>query len=191
MSWTALIPLKGEADRKSRLATAMAPWERVALSERMFDHVVTVLGDCPVIERIVLLAPVLPLGWRHGWIADEGRGLNTELAACRPNPAPGNMLVVHADLPCLAAADIGALLESASVAGVAIAPDRHGTGTNALAVRAGSRLPFRFGTGSFLAHCNAAPTCAVVRRDGFALDVDTPEDLALARAAEPGIWMEQ
>jgi 2-phospho-L-lactate guanylyltransferase len=49
MRWTALIPLKGGAKRKSRLAPCLSPAERAALSDRMVRHVCAVLGEVPSI----------------------------------------------------------------------------------------------------------------------------------------------
>jgi 2-phospho-L-lactate guanylyltransferase len=66
-------------------------------------------------------------------------------------------------------------------AGVAIAPDRRGTGTNGLALHPPNAIPFRFGADSFAAHQEAAHAAdlsvAVVQRRGLAFDLDTPDDL--------------
>ena len=102
------------------------------------------------------------------------------------------LAVLHGDLPTLSSDDIRALLAAVPrPAGVAIAPDRAGTGTNGLAMRPASAIPFRFGVGSFAAHAaataEAGVSVAVVRRPGLAFDLDTPDDLtswlAVARAA--------
>lgn len=183
MTWTALIPLKPADERKSRLAEALGPDERAALSDRMFDHVVGVLATTPGIADIVLLAPAAPEGWPHGWIGDEGRGLNAELASCR-EALPGDLLIVHADLPVLTSGDVEALLAAAEAAGSVIAPDRHNRGTNALALRDGVLLHPRFGANSFARHVEVMPSSAVVHREGLARDVDTPEDLVLAFPGE-------
>ena len=66
--------------------------------------------------------------------------------------------------------------------GVAIAPDRAGTGTNGLALRPPDAIAFRFRGSSFAAHRAAAEAAEVpmveVHRPGLAFDLDTPEDLA-------------
>ena len=183
MSWTALIPLKQEGERKGRLAARLAPDERARLSRSMFDHVVRKLTATPGIGRITLLAPIAPEGWRHAWIRDEGRGLNEELAAFRAIEISGNLLIIHADLPLLARSDVEAALIAAAASGVAIAPDRHDRGTNALALTAGAAMQLRFGVDSFEQHLGQAPEAAVLRREGLALDIDTPEDFELAAAA--------
>ena len=64
--------------------------------------------------------------------------------------------------------------------GVAIAPDKTGRGTNALALRPPDALRFSFGIDSFAKHRAAAGALpfVVVDRPGLAFDLDTPEDLA-------------
>jgi 2-phospho-L-lactate/phosphoenolpyruvate guanylyltransferase len=183
MSWTALIPLKHEGERKGRLAARLAPDERARLSRIMFDHVVGILSETPGVGRIALLAPIAPEGWPHAWIRDEGRGLNEELTALRTAEISVNLLIIHADLPLLARCDVEAMLKAAARTGVAIAPDRHDSGTNALALGAGAAPRPGFGAGSFERHLLQAPDSPIVRRQGLALDIDTPEDLALAAAA--------
>ena len=91
------------------------------------------------------------------------------------------MIVLHADLPALEAADVEALIEAASEAG-AIAPDHRGSGTNALALLNARDFPFCFGPDSFARHCALLPGCGTVRRPGLARDIDLPEDLPWAAA---------
>ena len=183
MSWTTLVPLKPRIARKTRLADSMAANERALLSERMFDHVIAVLRATPGISRIVLLAPEAPADWPHDWVRDEDRGLNAELAAFQAAEASTDLLIIHADLPLLASADVEVLLGAATRTGIAIAPDRHDRGTNALACSAGMAIQPRFGPDSFELHRSEAPDCAIIRREGLAIDVDTPEDLELVEAA--------
>ena len=63
-----------------------------------------------------------------------------------------------------------------------MAPDRAGTGTNALALRPPDVIGFRFGAGSFAAHAaeieRAGVPAVAVNRGGLAFDLDTPADLA-------------
>lgn len=176
--WTALLPFKSSGDRKTRLQSRLDTPQRDALAERLFAHVTQILAAAPAISEIILISQQPVPGWRHRHIADAGRGLNAELAAVRSSLPATNLLVIHADLPLLAAADIAALL---ATSGIAIAPDRHGAGTNALALPADEKLPFAFGTDSFARHLAAAGTQAnIVRRLGLALDIDTPDDLDTA-----------
>lgn|SRR3546814_375694 len=182
MSWTAVVPLKTSGERKSRLAALLSAEERSALSVRMFHHVVDVLTQVPAIGRIIVLAEECPADWDGDWMADGGRGLNPELEQARKLVA-GDLIVLHADLPLLTPGDVTALIEAASESGLAIAPDRHRTGTNGLALKASTRLEFSFGADSFRLHRLQRSDCMVVERDGFALDLDTPDDLKALAAA--------
>jgi 2-phospho-L-lactate guanylyltransferase len=127
--------------------------------------------------RIDSIGPDFALEWRR----DLGRGLNAELAALR-DAITGPLLVVHGDLPLLGVEDVSALLAAAQVAGVALAPDRHGLGTNAVALREGADFGFAFGEGSLARH-KLAPGAVTVSRTGLACDVDTPADLDAVLAA--------
>jgi 2-phospho-L-lactate guanylyltransferase len=115
-------------------------------------------------------------------------GLNEGLEQARFDAVAddiGTMIILHGDLPNLQAADVHALtgaLPSDGSPGVAIAPDRAGTGTNALVLRPPGLIGFRFGPGSFARHLAEVDAAGVplvaVNRAGLAFDLDTPEDLA-------------
>lgn len=180
MNWTAIVPIKPPAARKTRL-TGMDADARLALTDRMLTHVVAVLKAAAGVGRVVLLS-----NESHGradWISDEGRGLNAELEAARA-VVGGDVLVIHADLPLLTAQDVGELLAIADRSGAALAPDRHGTGTNALALRTGLPFAFRFGPDSCARHrAQLSDSTAVLLRPGLATDIDTAEDMVLAGLA--------
>jgi 2-phospho-L-lactate guanylyltransferase len=94
------------------------------------------------------------------------------------------VLVLHSDLPCLAAADISMALDRLQKkSGLVIAADRHGLGTNLLAFDADSRPEFSFGKNSFARHCLSARKLGVpvqvLRLAGVALDIDEPQDIEL------------
>jgi len=177
--WTVIVPLKAAAERKSRLAGQLTASQRRELSERLFERVVRALAGVPAVRRVVVLAPQAPPGWSGAWLPDGGRGLNEELTAGARALGECDLAVIHADLPRLCADDVAWLLAGA-VWGSAIAPDRHGTGTNALALRSTRSFRFAFGPGSFALHAGQLPGARVVRRAGFSFDLDTPEDLDLA-----------
>ncbi|MGE3745412.1 MAG: 2-phospho-L-lactate guanylyltransferase [Sphingomonadaceae bacterium] len=182
MTWTAVVPIKTVGERKSRLAAQLSVYDRAAISERMFHHVVDVLKRHSGIKRIIVLSKERPRNWEGEWVADADSGLNAELESARA-AVGGDVVVLHADLPLLTAEDVSALLEAAEEHVIAIAPDRHGTGTNGLAVKAGTAIEYRFGPDSFRRHHEQAPIGAVVRLNGFGFDLDTPEDLSLLMAS--------
>jgi 2-phospho-L-lactate guanylyltransferase len=91
--------------------------------------------------------------------------------------------VLHSDLPLLAAADVTRLIDSAERGGLAIAPDRHGSGTNAIAIADQRPFDFAFGADSYRLHRRQAGSgWRLVAAPGLAIDIDTPGDLALATA---------
>lgn len=183
MIWTALVPLKPPALRKGRLAERLSPVERQRLSQHLFARTATVLDAVPAVGTIHLLSAERPDGWGGAWSRDEGRGLNPELETVRKAVATVPLFVIHADLPLIEADDIAMLLQSAEAHGCAIAPDRHGEGTNAVALLPGLPFRFAFGVGSFARHAAQAGASARVDRPGLALDCDTPDDLDRAVAA--------
>jgi 2-phospho-L-lactate guanylyltransferase len=178
-SWSAIIPLKPPGQRKTRLAARLDAGQRDRLAEDMLRHVASILRAVPAIAEIALLSASPLPGWAGRWIHDDGRGLNAALCGAAKSCRTQNLLVIHADLPLLAEADVFDL--TADETRSAIAPDRHGTGTNALALCEQAERRFAFGDRSFARHCARAQSpLRVVERIGLALDIDTPEDLDLA-----------
>lgn len=179
--WTALVPLRLGSATKSRLAECCDDPGRIALATAMAQHVLGELAQCPQIARVVLLTPEPPVWWHGEVMQDRARGLNAELADWRRRHPQEALLVIHADLPLLAAAEVGVLLGTAERAGCAIAPDRLQSGTNAAALAPGSSLEFRFGVDSRAAFLGQRPDIAEVIQPGLAHDLDTPEDIAFLR----------
>lgn len=182
MNWTAIVPIKPAGERKRRLAPMLSPAQRLALSEVLLAHVLETLRASAQVSRVLLLAGDRPKERGEDWIEDRGRGLNAELGFARQLLPEEPLLVVHADLPFLQASDIAAMTRAA-VPGIAIAADRHGKGTNAVALQPDRPFRFAFGEESLLAHCRqTVSAAAVVDTAGLALDLDTPEDVARAVA---------
>ena len=179
--WHAIVPFRARA--KTRLAERLDATARAALAEAMAEYVLETPGRCPLIGSITMLAPARPAFAPDGigLFVDGARGLNAELAAAFVEAR--RTLVVHADLPLLSADDIAALIDAASEAGAAIAPDHARTGTNALALTDATALQPAFGPSSFALHRTLLPHAAVVERPGLALDIDTPADHDHAIAA--------
>lgn len=178
MSWTAIVPLKLGPERKSRLAGRLSQAEREKLADAVAEHVLGALSEAAGIGRIIVLAP-RPFGDSE-WRKDEGRGLNAELSAARA-AIEGPLLVIHGDLPLLSVQDVDALMAAAAATGVAIAPDRHGVGTNAIALAAGDQsFGFAFGPGSRALHAQGATE---VVRPGLSHDLDASDDLETILAA--------
>jgi 2-phospho-L-lactate guanylyltransferase len=178
---TAVIPIRLGLPRKTRLAARLSPAERETLADRLFSHVLGIVCAHPPIRRTVVLSPSRPADSSLDWRLDRGRGLNAELECLRDELSADDLLIVHGDLPLLSQDDIAAMIDGAQATGVALAPDRVGEGTNAVALHAQAPLPFAFGSGSFASHMAATGGKAcLVRSLGLGLDVDSPEDLDAA-----------
>lgn len=199
----ALVPVKQFDLAKGRLAGVLDEQERRTLARAMLEDVLEALAATEAVERILVITrepEVAALAREAGavTVAETGRGLNaavrTGAEAALTGEAAG-ILVVHGDLPLARASDFTMLLAVHSAApAVTLAPDDAHDGSNCLAVSPPDLIPFRFGLGSFGAHCAEAEArgveARVVERPGLALDVDRLEDLrtvsdaAGARAGE-------
>lgn len=188
MSWTAVIPFKGSGARKTRLASIFSPEQRRKFSQRMFNHVRDVLAGCRDVDEVALLSDVSASGWSGLFFLDQGRGLNAELTALACSRPRRPLLVIHADLPLLQTLDVSVLLGEAGRAGYALAPDRHASGTNALALVDPAEFVFQFGPDSMARHVRESGGQArIVRRGGLSFDIDTPEDYLEACRIAPDI----
>jgi 2-phospho-L-lactate guanylyltransferase len=184
-----IVPHRGLEAAKTRLAPVLDPAEREALARTLLARVLGVVreacDDVVVISPSEALHPIVEeAGARLS--VQRGMGLNAGLEQARAEAlADGVELlgVLHGDLPNLSADDVRALLGAAPPGGgVAVAPDRAGTGTNGLAQSPADAITFRFGTDSLARHREAAAEAGlplvVVERPGLAFDLDTPADLA-------------
>ncbi len=179
--WTAIVPIKPLGDRKTRLAGYLTARDRAYLSETLFAGVIGTLQASPEVARILVVAKRPPdvCGPEDNvveWVVDRGKGLNAALEDARLVAGDGRQLILHADLPLVAPADIAALLAAAGD-DIAIAPDRRRIGTNALAIGAGRRIVLRFGDNSFASHRDQYPNAAILSgRPGLEIDIDAPAD---------------
>ena len=183
-----IVPHRGLAAAKTRLAPVLDDAEREALALRLLQRVLRVAreacADIVVISPSAALGPVAAAAEAR-LIVQRGMGLNAGLEQARADALTDGittLAVLHGDLPNLEADDVRALISAATPAGVAIAPDRLGSGTNGLALTPPDAIGFRFGVGSHAAHLSAAAERGVkveeVDRPGLAFDLDTPADLA-------------
>jgi 2-phospho-L-lactate/phosphoenolpyruvate guanylyltransferase len=186
MSLCIIIPVRGLADGKSRLATALSSEMRALLVENMLRHVQSVARQ--VAPTYLVSRDERLLSLADNPIVETGHEINSSLEnAVHAIAGCSAVLALSADLPLLEIDDLLAMINLLDSADVVAASDRSLSGTNALLMSAPRLIPYCFGEGSFEAH-RAAAAAAEVRfascnRTGVATDIDVPSDLMLASAA--------
>jgi len=184
-----IVPHRGLAAAKTRLAPVLDHDERIALARTLLIRVLGVAREAAV--DVVVISPAAdlePIVTQAGarLAVQRGMGLNAGLDQARDAAVADGverLVVLHGDLPNLSVSDVAALEDAAREApSIGIAPDRLGTGTNGLALSPPGILGFRFGTGSLAAHRAEAQAAGIeptiVVRPVLAFDLDTPDDLA-------------
>lgn len=188
----AILPLRSLRDGKRRLRGVLAPAERTALVQRLFERAYRAALESRCCRGIIVVSPDPEvLTWIDRFqvvpVRQPDAGLNQGLEhARRVALASGatRVLVVLPDLPAITPESIRALTRRGG-GRVVIAADRHGRGTNALLLPAAGP-PFAFGDDSRRQHVDLAVACGLIpdvaHIAGMILDVDTAEDLQLAGA---------
>ena len=191
----ALVPVRSLSGAKSRLGEPLDAEERANLVLGLLQRTVEAALNATRLAGVVvvsmdaeLLRQARVMGAAS--LLQETNGLNEGLNEARiaAGIAATAVTVLPADLPDVTASAIDRLAKAAAIALrdepdktlVALVPDRHGTGTNALLVAPPNAIPFLFGEGSRAAHAAAAESAGAsyLELDGpLTFDVDTPEDL--------------
>ena len=197
MSTIAILPVKSFGAAKQRLAGGLGAGSRQALAQAMFSDVLTSLRRVQGVDAVAVVtadpaAESTALGGRVRVLRDSEQAGQSEAALIGIRHAQDNgfdrVLLVPGDTPLLDPAEVAGLLERAPA--VAIVPDRHLTGTNALLLSPPDAIEPSFGPGSFARHTSVARAAgveySVERVPTLELDVDTPEDLAVLAAALEG-----
>jgi 2-phospho-L-lactate guanylyltransferase len=198
---TAIVPVKRFAEAKRRLATGLDDERREALVGAMLEDTLEAIAGARSIGSTVVVtgdprAQEIVAGAEVGEVlpdpADEGH-VTAALAGIARAEVDGAECVVllPGDCPLLEPKELDRLLTGVPASYVAIVPDRHGSGTNALVLAPPGAIRPAFGEGSRDRHVAAAREAgvpfAVEELPSLALDLDTPADvIALARALESG-----
>lgn len=205
----AIVPVKRFGAAKQRLLEAFDRPRRAALVKAMLADVLAAVCRAGLVERVIVVtgerraerialaraqraAVTLealrdPKDAGHSEAATLGiiraKALGAECAALLPG-----------DCPLLDPAELDAALARQRPGRVAVVPDRHGTGTNALLLSPPDAISPAFGPGSCARHADrgrrAGHLVEIERLESLGLDLDTPADLAALRAAlerEPGL----
>ena len=205
MQATAIIPVKRFGAAKQRLLEALDRPQRAAVVKAMLADVLAALDGAESIERVII-------------VTGEGRAERLALEHARRSTTPLEVMqdpddhghseaatlgiiralshgaeataLLPGDCPLLDPAELDAAFDRMRPGRVAVVPDRHGTGTNALLLAPGDAIGPAFGEGSCARHRERAERAghevAVEELDSLALDLDTPDDLAeLGPGARP------
>ena len=203
MPTLAVLPIKSLGAAKSRLGARLDAEARTELAHAMLCDVLEALGRARELDEVAVVTGdprAAAAGREHGAeIVEDADGAGQSHAAglgIARALAVGcdRVLLVPGDTPLLSAEDVDELLARSAAArlGAAIVPDRHGTGTNALALSPPGAIPPSFGPGSRARHERSARAAgvahAIERVASLGHDVDTPEDLdaLAARLREAG-----
>jgi 2-phospho-L-lactate guanylyltransferase len=199
----AIVPVKTLDAAKSRLSLQLDADERGRLALWLVGRVAGALTSSGAVAATAVVSPdAAVLAWARAAglaaLPQQVGDLNDAVAlgsAWAERLDVGALLVTLGDVPFVSAGEVRALVARGTalarqisperLGAAVLAPDRAGTGTNALFVAPPGALPFAFGAGSrqrfeALAH-QAGVAIEVFDSPGTAFDVDSADDLALLR----------
>lgn len=203
----AIVPLRGLASAKTRLAPALDAAARLELVIAMAERTLRATRDAQGLAGTVLVtadpaAAELARGYGARTVVQRLPGLNAALREGRTEAIRAGAdatVIIPIDLPRIDAVELDRLLDdiasvSASRGGradrgpggrpiVALVPDRHGLGTNVLYTAPPEVIDPTFGEGSLAVHRAAALAAGahLLELGGpLVLDVDTGDDLRVA-----------
>lgn len=195
-----VIPIGTLDGAKSRLGAVLDAEERHDLVTGLAESTIRAAVATPGVTETIVVTPddhvrALALAAGARPIRQRSTGLNAGLREARDEvvAADGSaMLVLPIDLPRITPADLARVVDVLAAHAppvVAIVPDRHGRGTNALLLAPPDVIDVHFGGDSRDAHAAAAAAvgATLVELDGpLTEDLDTPDDLLLAQARTGG-----
>jgi 2-phospho-L-lactate guanylyltransferase len=195
---TAVLPVKRFDAAKQRLAAGIDNERRRELAEAMVADVLEAIGKARAIDRLIIVTGE-PLAQELAAEAgaevvpdpeDAGHVEAAQAGIARAEVEGAERVVLLAgDCPLLDPRELDRLLTGVPGNYVGIAPDRHGTGTNALLLSPPGAIVPAFGEGSRDRHVEAARHAGIPfgieELPSIELDLDTPADvIALTRELE-------
>ena len=200
MRATAVVPVKRFAVAKSRLGPGVEATRKPELVAAMVADVLEAIGRARMVDRTIVVSQE-PLAAELAAAAgaelvgdfDDASHSAAALAGVERAAAAGAQCValLPGDCPLLDPRELDRMLTGVPDPYVAVIPDRHGTGTNALVLAPPDAIEPSFGEGSRERHVAAARAAGipygVEELASLGLDLDTPADIvALTMAVERG-----
>ena len=187
-----VIAVKRLAAAKTRLAPVFSAATREGVVLAMLIDTITAAAAVPAVQSITVVTPddvageaarqlgarVLPDPTPQG----HRDPLNNAIAAAEESvrAETSNIVVLQGDLPALQPQELGEAIAAARAHPRSFVGDRHGTGTSAL-FALGVALDPRFGQDSAERHRHSGAIELTGAWPGLRCDIDTPDDLLVAR----------
>lgn len=190
-----IVPLKALHFAKQRLAKAIDPGQRIALTLAMANDVFSVLKKSNKIDRVLVCAgddTGAELAKKFGFsvVRDNqsiAGDLNQVIQSALAQLSVKHVMVVHADLPCLQVENIETLVTALEQVDVVISPDVNEQGSNIVAWKTATGFSPVYGQSSFEHNQGIAEqqnlTLTVCKLPTVAIDVDTANDLSAVQVS--------
>lgn len=193
----AVVPIKAFTSAKTRLGARLDEARRAELAATSAERVLRAVETCTAVEHRIAVVEdedgahlarhhhfevlVRPDLWGQNAAVEAGFGLARERGASA-------LLTVSADVPLVRAEDVDQLIGGAG-AGLVLAPDREGRGTNGLFISPALPLRLHFGPDSLSLYKREAAEMGmpvrVLRNQRLTIDIDTPDDLDVLEKVGP------
>jgi len=187
-----VIAVKRLTAAKTRLAPVFSAATREGVVLAMLIDTITAAAAVPAVQSITVVTPddvageaarrlgarVLPDPTPQG----HRNPLNNAIAAAEQavRAETSNIVVLQGDLPALQPQELGEAIAAARTYPRSYVGDRHGTGTSAL-IALGVELDPQFGENSAERHRHSGAIELTGAWPGLRCDIDTPDDLLVAR----------
>lgn len=193
--WT-VVPIRGLASGKTRLAGLLDADGRAALNAALLQRVLGAVAAAEGgLQRCIVAAgaeDAARLARSCGarvLLASDRLGLNGTLEVAREMAlacGATEVLSLVADLPEVSGAALRRLVAAVPAAGAAVIADKEGVGTTGLWLPAACPLPYMFGPDSLARHRGGLLDCGfeplVWRDPALSFDLDSPQDYGRWRA---------
>jgi len=189
MNSVAIVTAKRFTSAKQRLAGSIDETLRLALVEAMLGDVLDSVGRARTVDHMIVVtgegrAGEIARDFGAETIHDADDASHSQAASMGVNRAielgASSVALLPGDCPLLDPKELDRLLTGLQTPFVSVVPDRHGTGTNALALSPPDAIVPAFGEGSCRRHLDLARTAGIPHTTEelptLALDLDTPAD---------------